>query len=235
MGRLSTRPSSSAWVSESIQWRSSKTTSSGWTWLSRSSSRLTASSVRCRRCGGSRASHAASSTGTSSSARSGVRSGSSARSSVRSLPATRSRIARGSSRSWIRQYAFRRSMTGRYGVAFPYETEPLSSTSHPWVRCDRVNSQTSRDFPTPASPTMATAWPWPAAARSSACASCWSSALAPDEAGQAAGGAGLEPGPGRHGPGQLVDRRRGLEPLDGDAPERPDLDVALGQPQACRR
>ena len=56
-------------------------------------------------------------------------------------------------------------------------------------------------------------------------------ALAPDEAGQAAGGAGLEPGPGRRGPGQLVDRRRGLEPLHRDAPERPDLDVAFGQPQ----
>ena len=42
-GRLSTRPSSTAWVSASIQWRSSKTTRSGWTWLSRSRSRLTAS------------------------------------------------------------------------------------------------------------------------------------------------------------------------------------------------
>ena len=45
-------------------------------------------------------------------------------------------------------------------------------------------------------------------------------AVAPDKAGQAAGGAGLEPGPGRHDPGQLVDRRRGLEPLHGDRAER---------------
>jgi hypothetical protein len=57
-------------------------------------------------------------------------------------------------------------MTGHYGMAFPYETEPPSTTSQPWVRWDRVNSQTSRDFPTPASPTSATACPWPAAARS---------------------------------------------------------------------
>ena len=53
MGRLSTRLSSRACVSESIQCRSSKTSSSGCTWLSRSSTRLRASSVRWRRCGGS--------------------------------------------------------------------------------------------------------------------------------------------------------------------------------------
>ena len=71
---------------------------------------LTDSRVRCRRCGGSRVARVASSTGTSSSASNGVSSGSSARCSIRSLPATRSRIARGSSRSWIRQYPFSRGL-----------------------------------------------------------------------------------------------------------------------------
>ena len=50
-------------------------------------------------------------------ARSGVISGSNVRSSVRSLPATRSRIARGSSFAWIPRYAFNSPMTGRYGAA----------------------------------------------------------------------------------------------------------------------
>ena len=54
-------------------------------------------------------------------------------------------------------------MTGRYGVAVPYETEALSRINQPWVRCECVNSQTSRDFPTPGSPTIATICPWPAA------------------------------------------------------------------------
>src|SRR5207247_1948933 len=54
----------------------------------------------------------------------------------------------------------------RLDPTFP-EEEPLWSTSQPWVRGDRVNSQMRRDFPTPASPTMATACPCPAPARSS--------------------------------------------------------------------
>ena len=54
MGRLSTRLSRRAWVSVSIQWRSSKTSKSGCTWLSRKSTRLRASRVRRRRWGGSR-------------------------------------------------------------------------------------------------------------------------------------------------------------------------------------
>ena len=54
MGRLSTRLSSKACVSVSIQCRSSNTRSRGCTWLSRSSTRLSPSSVRWRRCGGSR-------------------------------------------------------------------------------------------------------------------------------------------------------------------------------------
>ncbi len=57
--------------------------------------------VRCRRWGGSSASHRRSSTGTSSSARSAGSAGSRARSSVRSLPVTFSRMTRGSSRSSI--------------------------------------------------------------------------------------------------------------------------------------
>ena len=31
-------------------------------------------------------------------------------------------------------------MSGRYEVALPYETELLSNSSQPWVRCERVNS-----------------------------------------------------------------------------------------------
>ena len=46
-------------------------------------------------------------------------------------------------------------------MALPYETEPACKTSQPWVRWEWVTSQTSRDFPTPGSPTMATTWPCP--------------------------------------------------------------------------
>ena len=59
--------------------------------------------------------------------------------------------------------------------------------------------------------------------------------VAPDEAGQAARGAGLEPGPGRHDPGQLVDRRRGLEPLHGDRPERLGPGRSPRPASGCRR
>ena len=55
MGRLSTRLSSNAWVSVSIQCRFSKINRRGCTWLSRRSRRLRASRVRWRRCDGSRA------------------------------------------------------------------------------------------------------------------------------------------------------------------------------------
>jgi hypothetical protein len=59
-------------------------------------------------------------------------------------------------------------MSGRNAVAFPYETELLSTISQPSVRCEWVNSQKRRDLPTPVSPTTATTWPCPAPARSSA-------------------------------------------------------------------
>ena len=55
--------------------------------------------------------------------------------------------------------------------------------------------------------------------------------VASDEAGQPTGSTGLEPGPGRHGGGQLVDRCRGFQPLHGHRPERFDLNVAFGQLQ----
>ena len=113
-GRLSTRLSRNAWVSASIQCRSSKTRSSGCTWLSRSSRRLSASSVRWRRCGGSSACQAASSSGTSSRARK-------AGSVGLERPVERQQLAghlladrrgRRPGRS-IRKYALSRSMTGR--------------------------------------------------------------------------------------------------------------------------
>ena len=50
-GRLSTRWSRNAWVAVSIQCRFSTITSSGCTWLARSSRRVQASRVRWRRCG----------------------------------------------------------------------------------------------------------------------------------------------------------------------------------------
>ena len=75
---LSTRLSSSAWVSPSIQCRSSRTRASGCRWLSRTSSALRPSRVRRRRCGGSSACQAASSTGRSSRASTAGRIGRSA-------------------------------------------------------------------------------------------------------------------------------------------------------------
>src|SRR5215510_245085 len=85
-GRLSTRPSRNTWVSASIQCRFSKTSRRGCTWLSLRSRRLSASSVRWRRCAGSRACHAGSSTGTSRRARKAGRVGPRVGSSVRSRP-----------------------------------------------------------------------------------------------------------------------------------------------------
>jgi len=87
--------------------------------LSRSRRPVTASSVRRRRCEGSRRSQAASSTGTSSRASSADRAGSRARSSERTFPVTFSRIVRVSSRRSIWKYTLSRSMTGRYGVVLP--------------------------------------------------------------------------------------------------------------------
>ena len=114
VGRLSTRLSSSAWVSASIQCRSSKTSEQRLHLALAQQQALDRSSVRWRRCGGSSACHAGSSTGTSSSARRAGSVGSSARSRVSSLPVTFSRIAR-----WVVAVArsgsrlLSRSMTGR--------------------------------------------------------------------------------------------------------------------------
>src|SRR5713226_7666698 len=93
-GRLSTRLSSTAWLSPSIQWRSSNTTSKGCTWLSRSRSRLTASSVSRRRCDGSSPCQAGSFTGTSRRLSTAGIAVPRAGSRVRSLPVTLSRIVR---------------------------------------------------------------------------------------------------------------------------------------------
>src|SRR5262249_54990032 len=49
VGKLSTKPSSTAWVGELIQWRSSKTRTTAWTQLWRSSLRWKASRVSRRR------------------------------------------------------------------------------------------------------------------------------------------------------------------------------------------
>ena len=99
MGRLSTRLSSRAWVSESIQCRSSKTRSRGCSWLSRSSTRLRASRVRWRRWGGSSCQEGLSSGKASSSA---SRAGSVSwrvSSSVSTCPVTLARMVRVSSLS----------------------------------------------------------------------------------------------------------------------------------------
>ncbi len=101
VGRRSTRLSSKACVSASIQCRSSNMTSSGCTWLSRSSKRFTASSVRWRRAVESSASQAGSCAGRSSSDNNAGRQDSSVRSSDSSLPVTFSRMRRGSSRASI--------------------------------------------------------------------------------------------------------------------------------------
>ena len=68
---------------------------------------------------------------------------------------------------------------GRYGVAWPYETALPCPMSQPRSRCVCMTSQTSRDLPTPGSPTIATTWPWPAAARASAWRICASSGPRP--------------------------------------------------------
>src|SRR5262249_48758555 len=53
-------------------------------------------------------------------------------------------------------------------------------------------------------------------------------AVPPDEAGQTACGAGLEAGAARNNPRQLVDRRRSLDALHGNGPERFHLDITFG-------
>ena len=86
----------------------------------------------------------------------------------------------------------------------PYETEPACRTSQPWTRCEWVTSQTRRDLPTPGSPTMATTWPCPAAGSAERLTELLQLRLPPDEAGETPGRGGMEPGPQRPGPGQLV-------------------------------
>ena len=61
-------------------------------------------------------------------------------SSVNTCPVILARIVRASSRSAIWKYVLRRSMTGKYAVAFPYDTEKLSRTNHPWARWEWTNS-----------------------------------------------------------------------------------------------
>jgi len=119
-------------------------------------------------------------------------------------------------------------MTGKYGVAVPYDTEALSSTRQPCVRWECTHSYTRRDLPTPASPTSATTWPWPALACTRACCmttSSWSarqsvSGPAPQPPASAAGSAGPE---------QLAHLHRLHEPFDGDRPQGVDLHQALDQ------
>ena len=114
-------------------------------------------------------------------------------------------------------------------MALPYETEPAWRISQPWVRWEWVTSQTSRDFPTPGSPTIATTWPCPSAARPSASRSCSSSASRPTKR--------REPPRGRRGepraPGprarQLVGLHRRRQPLDRHRAERLHLDVPFRQ------
>jgi hypothetical protein len=99
------------------------------------------------------------------------------------------------------------------------------------MRREWVNSQRRRDFPHPGLAHDGDRLPVAHGGAFERLGELLLLTVAPDKAGQAAGGAGLEPGPGRHDPDQLVDRRRGLEPLHGDGPQGFDLDVALGQLQ----
>jgi len=89
--------------------------------------------------------------------------------------------------------------------------------SQPCVRWEWVNSQKSRDLPTPGSPDTATSCPWPACAFSSVWRSRTSSASRPTN--------GVSPA---H---DLEDLDGLREPAHGHGPERPDLDIALGQTQ----
>src|SRR4029453_4464827 len=84
-------------------------------------------------------------------------------------------------------------MSGRNAVAFPYETELLSTVDQPCVRCEWVNSQKRRDLPTPGSPTTATTWPCPAPAASRACRRLSTFACRPDEGRRAGGRGRLQP------------------------------------------
>ena len=140
------------------------------------------------------------------------------------------RTLRPSSPASIWKYALRRSITGRYGVAFPYDTELASSLSHPSVRCEWVNSRTRRDFPRRARPRA----PPPGRGRrgSSRAWRRWSSSPSrPDETCQTSGRRRLEvaSAPARHPlPRTPPPGRRGPR---CDRPERPDLHVALGGAQ----
>lgn len=56
---------------------------------------------------------------------------------------TFSRIFRASSLGSIAKYVFSSSITGRYAVALPYDTDAASTSRHPSVRCECVNSHSS--------------------------------------------------------------------------------------------
>src|SRR4029450_7472795 len=136
-------------------------------------------------------------------------------------------------------------MSGRNAVAFPYETELLSTVDQPCVRCEWVNSQKRRDLPTPGSPTTATTWPCPAPARSRAWRSCSSSGSRPTKRVRPRSAAACSrertvpapttssppsgawtPGPGDHSP-----LKWGVHPLDRLGAEGLHHDVAFRQIQ----
>ena len=135
--------------------------SSGWAWLSRRSRRLTASSVRCRRCGGIESLPLGIVVDLRAARAARGRSAPAPRSRVRILPVTFSRTSRGVSRSPIVEVALEQIDHRQVAGGLAVGHGAASSTSQPSTRWEWVNSKVRRDLPTPGSPTTATTWPRP--------------------------------------------------------------------------
>ena len=225
MGRLRPGYRATAWVSPSIQCRSSKTTISGWTWLSRSSTRLTASSVGWRRwAGSSRAPATPRRPARRGAPEKAGTTGPSAEASVRSFPVTfapdLARRRRGLDPEVVAQQVDDRQVGGRLAVG---DRGGLEHDEPPCNDGNGVSSQQRRDFPTPGSPTTATTWPWPAPARSQRVAELLQLRRPTDEAREPAPCRGLEAGARGASADQLEHLDRLAEPLDRHRPERGDL------------
>jgi hypothetical protein len=120
-----------AWVSPSIQCKSSNTRASGCRWLSRTSNAFTPSRVRRRCWGGSSPCQVASSTGRSSRASIAGKTG---RSTSSSMPSTFSALRRRSSPGAMSKYGFNKSMTGAQALGRPQRNGAGASTPSLLIR-----------------------------------------------------------------------------------------------------
>src|SRR5881296_3156881 len=107
------------------------------------------------------------------------------------------------------------SRTGKYGVALPYDTEALSSTSQPCVRWECTHSYTRRDLPTPGLAHECDHLAMPGAGLFQGLLHDHQFLIPPDKARQAPRCSSLQAPPDSTGTDQLEHLHRLHEPFDG--------------------